>query len=229
MTLTATIVKIHSGNYDTTTVYNLNLANLGLTDISHIGDLCPDLVTLDLSGNKIQNITGLHGLKKLEKLVLNRNPVNLTGIGKISSLQDLSLQGCGIEQLTDIRPEEFKKLTNLRYLDLRENNVSNVATLSQYIRELLPSVRKLNNEFLLFPKFDNSAIQRPPTVSFTGPDASVNFDDVAAKLQKHMDEVAQAIKECEQRLTEAENLVHRKLKEVKDYANSVIAQESSTS
>ena len=40
-----------------------------------------------------------------------------------------------------------------------------------------------------------------------------------------MDEVATSIKECQARLSEAEILVHRRLKEVKDYAESIAAQD----
>jgi len=223
--LTAAIVKIHSGNYDTTTVYNLSLASLGLTDISQLGQLCPDLVTLDLTGNKLASLSGTESLNKLERLTLDRTSVPLSGIGKITSLQYLSLKECGISQINAIKPEEFTKLVNLRYLDLRQNPVSQQSNLSQFIRELLPSVRQLNGEFLLFPKFDNSAIQKPPTVSFAGPDTSINFDDVEQRLKKQMDEVTQSLKDCQQRLSEAEILVHRRLKEVKEYAESILAKE----
>ena len=223
--LTAAIIKIHSGNYDTTTVYNLNLTNLGLTDISLISQLCPDLVTLDLTGNKLASLNGTEGLNKLERLILDMTSIPLTGIGKITNLQFLSLKECGISQLNSIKPEEFSKLVNLRYLDLRQNPISQLSNLSQFIRELLPSVRQLNGEFLLFPKFDNSAIQKPPTVSFAGPDTTINFDDIELKLKKQMDDVSQSLKDCQQRLSEAEILVHRRLKEVKDYAESILSKE----
>lgn len=223
--LTAAVVKIHSGNYDTTTVYNLNLANLGLNDISKLSELCPDLITLDLTGNKLASLAGTEGLTKLERLTLDRTNVPLAGIGKITSLQYLSIKDCSISQLNAIKPEEFTKLVNLRYLDLRQNPVAQQSTLPQFIRQMLPSVRQLNGEFLLFPKFDNSAIQKPPTVSFAGPDSTVNFDDVEQRLKKQMDEVASSLKDCQQRLSEAEVLVHRRLKEVKEYAESVIAKD----
>lgn len=223
--LSAAVVKIHSGNYDTTTVYNLELSNLGLTDISQIGNLCPDLITLDVSGNKLSSLAGTENLPKLEKLILDRTNVPLTGIGKISNLNYLSLRECGISQLNALKPEEFGKLTNLRYLDLRQNPIAQQSTLPQFIREILPSVRQLNGEFLLFPKFDNTAIQKPPTVSFAGPDANVNFDEVEQRLKKQMEDVQTSIKECQQRLSEAEILVHRRLKEVKEYAESVAAQD----
>lgn len=223
--LSAAVVKIHSGNYDTTTVYNLELANLGLTDISQIGSLCPDLITLDVSGNKLSSLAGTENLPKLEKLILDRTNVPLTGIGKITSLNYLSLRECGISQLNALKPEEFGKLINLRYLDLRQNPIAQQSTLPQFIREILPSVRQLNGEFLLFPKFDNTAIQKPPTVSFAGPDANVNFDEVETRLKKQMEDVQTSIKECQQRLSEAEILVHRRLKEVKEYAESVAAQD----
>lgn len=223
--LSAAVVKIHSGNYDTSTVYNLDLSNLGLTDISQLSKLCPDLITLDLSGNKLASLVGTEGLTKLEKLVLDRTSVPLTGIGKITSLQHLSLKECGISQLSALKPEEFGKLINLRYLDMRQNPIAQQSTLPQFVREVIPTVRQLNGEFLLFPKFDNTAIQKPPTVSFAGPDATVNFDDVEQRLKKQMDEVSTSIKECQQRLSEAEILVHRRLKEVKDYAESIAAQD----
>lgn len=223
--LSAAVVKIHSGNYDTTTVYNLDLSNLGLTDISQLSTLCPDLITLNLSGNKLTSLAGTEKLPKLEKLTLDRTGVPLAGIGKITSLQYLSLRECGISQVSALKPEEFGKLVNLRYLDLRQNPVAQQSSLPQFVREIIPTVRQLNGEFLLFPKFDNTAIQKPPTVSFAGPDTNVNFDDVEQRLKKQMDEVATSIKECQARLSEAEILVHRRLKEVKDYAESIAAQD----
>lgn len=223
--LSAAVVKIHSGNYDTSTVYNLDLKNLGLTDISQLSALCPDLITVDLSGNKLASLVGTEGLAKLEKITLDRTSVPLAGIGKIVSLQHLSLRECGISQLQALKSEEFSKLVNLRYLDLRQNPVAQQSTLPQFVREVIPTVRQLNGEFLLFPKFDNAAIQKPPTVSFAGPDTSVNFDDVEQRLKKQMDDVSTSIKECQQRLSEAEILVHRRLKEVKDYAESIAAQD----
>lgn len=225
MSLSAAIVKIQSGNYDTATVYNLDLKNLGLTDVSQLSKLCPDLITLDLSGNKLTSLAGTEGLTKLERLTLDKTNVPLTGIGKITTLQYLSLKDCGISQLSALKTEEFSKLVNLRYLDLRQNPLAQQSTLPQFVREVIPTVRQLNGEFLLFPKFDNTAIQKPPTVSFAGPDASVNFDDVEQKLKKQMDDVSTSIKECQQRLSEAEILVHRRLKEVKDYAESIAAQD----
>jgi hypothetical protein len=223
--LTAALVKIHSGNYDTSTVYNLDISNLGLTDISQLSNLCPDLITLDVSGNKLTSLSGTDGLSKLEKLNLDRTNVPLAGLGKITTLQQLSLKECGIAQLAALKTDEFGKLVNLRYLDLRQNPVAQQSSLAQFVREIIPTVRQLNGEFLLFPKFDNTAIQKPPTVSFAGPDTSVNFDDVEQRLKKQMDEVSASIKECQQRLSEAEVLVHRRLKEVKDYAESIAAQE----
>ena len=223
--LDAPIVKVASGNYDTTTVYNLDLTNLGLSDISKLGKLCPDLITLDLTGNKLASLAGTEDLHKLEKIILDRTSVPLAGIGKLVNLQYLSLRECGISQIQSLKPEEFGKLVNLRYLDLRQNPISQQSTLPQYIREILPTVRQLNGEFLLFPKFDNTAIQKPPSVSFAGPDSSVNFDDVEQRLKKQMDDVQNSIKECQQRLMEAESLVHKRLKEVKDYAASVAAQD----
>ena len=40
-----------------------------------------------------------------------------------------------------------------------------------------------------------------------------------------MDDVSQSLKDCQQRLSEAEILVHRRLKEVKDYAESILSKE----
>ena len=122
--LSAAVVKIHSGNYDTTTVYNLDLSNLGLTDISQLSTLCPDLITLNLSGNKLASLAGTEKLPKLERLTLDRTGVPLAGIGKIPSLQYLSLRECGISQISALKPEEFGKLVNLRYLYLRQNPVA---------------------------------------------------------------------------------------------------------
>ena len=74
--LDAPIVKVASGNYDTTTVYNLDLTNLGLSDISKLSKLCPDLITLDLTGNKLASLAGTENLHKLEKLECRLNADN---------------------------------------------------------------------------------------------------------------------------------------------------------
>jgi prefoldin subunit 5 len=55
---------------------------------------------------------------------------------------------------------------------------------------------------------------------------SINFDDVEQRLKKQMDEMSASIKESQHRLSEAEVLVHRRLKEVKDYAERAAAQEN---
>ncbi|OHT14299.1 hypothetical protein TRFO_43114 [Tritrichomonas foetus] len=219
--LNATAVKIHSGNYDTTTVHSLDLSNLGLTDISQLSTLCPDLHMLNLSGNKLKSLAGTEGLKKLEKLILDRTQVPLSGISKITSLNNLSIRECGILKAAALVPEELKKLTNLRYLDLRENPISKQPSLPHFIKKILPALRQLNGEFLLFSKIDNSSINKPPTVSFTGPETNINFNEVESKLNKQMDDVNSSIDECEARLDEAETLVNRKLHDFKKLAITI--------
>ena len=104
----AAIVKIYSGNYDTTTAYNLDISNLDFTDISQLSKLCPDLVSLDVSGNKLKSLAGTNGPTKLEKSVLDGTSVLLAGIGKITSIQSLSIRNCGKSQLSSLIPDEFK-------------------------------------------------------------------------------------------------------------------------
>jgi hypothetical protein len=52
----------NSGNYDTSTVYNLELCNLGWTDKSQLSNLSG----FDLTGNKLSSLVGTEGLSELE-------------------------------------------------------------------------------------------------------------------------------------------------------------------
>jgi len=89
---------------------------------SDINDLygvqfCINARTIDLSDNRISDITPLFGLTKLEEINLSDNEVGyLDGIGNLVNLKNILLSGNYIEDLSPLF-----ELPMLEYADLRDN------------------------------------------------------------------------------------------------------------
>lgn len=110
---------------DLTTVTNLKLSvNTNTQSILHLGDLLPNLKSLDLDGSIISSVRDLGiSLKNLEKLSLNDCALSeLDGIGIIPSLKVLSVQNNQLTEVTALAMNE-----SLVELNLRGNNVSDIS------------------------------------------------------------------------------------------------------
>ena len=83
---------------------------------------CADLTHLSLASNRISDITGIHGLVKLQHLNLLRNDLRSLpdGIGQLSDLTRLDVANNRLVRL----PEEIGRLRRLRHLNLECNELS---------------------------------------------------------------------------------------------------------
>ncbi|AWZ49444.1 hypothetical protein C3495_11750 [Clostridiaceae bacterium 14S0207] len=93
-----------------------------------------NLETLDLSENRISDLTPLSNLKKLEYLELDRNIVeDLTPLSKVKSLKHLNIYNN--ENIVDTQP--LANLTNLEWMDMhfcnRGKHTVNVKPLSNLV------------------------------------------------------------------------------------------------
>lgn len=102
--------------------YRQDLTSLDLSgrgeafDLSSLA-LIPDLETLDISGNQLENIYGLLPMKKLRELDLSDNQISdTTPLAELFGLEKLDLSNNRISSVTALMG-----LTHLKELDLRGN------------------------------------------------------------------------------------------------------------
>lgn len=155
---------------------HLNLSHNQITFLdSSIFHLCPQLKYLDLSHNKIKEITsGCFDLKyqwqsngldsvdsNLQILDLSNNPklFKISSMTSLSNLEKLNLSGCHLDNLSFLS----KKLYNLKYLDLANNQFSEYEMITSL--NLLP---KLNNINLLNNNITVNHDYRVKILSFCG-------------------------------------------------------------
>lgn len=95
--------------------------------------------------NKVDDLTDLDALTRLERLHLNQNAVtSLVPFAALRSLCELHLGGNGVEKLEQVR--ELRALPKLRVLDLSENPVTESDNYRQEVLILLPRLVKLDGE-----------------------------------------------------------------------------------
>jgi|GEM_PF-1174085 len=86
---------------------------------------CTDLVALDLGHNKIEDISLITNLQKLQAIILTDNPVkDLSPLGELPELVYAELNMTGI---TDV--SSFANCRNLQHLDIYATNVKDVSAL----------------------------------------------------------------------------------------------------
>ena len=94
----------------------LILADEGISDLTGL-EHCTNLLSLDLSRNRIENIFDLSSLVYLEKLDLSFNEIeNIQHLSGLHSLTSLDLSFNRIEEVS-----ELNRLQNLKYLNLAGN------------------------------------------------------------------------------------------------------------
>ena len=95
-------------------------------DYCELNDINPDNITvLDLSGNKLTNISGIKLFKNLKELHIDSNKLkNISNIKYLNSLEYLNIND---NELTDITV--LKDLNNLKILWLDNNKLTDISVL----------------------------------------------------------------------------------------------------
>jgi Leucine-rich repeat (LRR) protein len=111
---------------DQSKVISLNLSNNHLVDISDFNSTgFSNLEVLSLTGNQLNDLKPLAGLKKLEKLNLDHNKITDSNLfSELTNLPKLAFLNLNTNQLTNIRGLEG--LTNLTTLDLSDNKLTEI-------------------------------------------------------------------------------------------------------
>ncbi|HEX4799436.1 MAG TPA: leucine-rich repeat domain-containing protein [Candidatus Paceibacterota bacterium] len=118
---------------------SLNLSNSGLTTVPKNVFDKTDLVSLNLSGNKLTGAlpAEVRHLRNLQELNLSNN--NFTGIpAEVGQLAQLRILNVSHNNLTGL-PHELAQLKNLEVFDLRGNNPSTFDL--DIIRNALPNTQ----------------------------------------------------------------------------------------
>ncbi|KAK3733806.1 hypothetical protein QZH41_009460, partial [Actinostola sp. cb2023] len=151
--VTAHFLKLKSGEFDLESIYNLDLNDMGIQDLSIIGR-CTGIVYLNLSNNRIKNLRPLGDLKLLETLDVSCNNISsLDGIGQLESLTSVNLAGNMIMSTEDLKC--LSKLDKLRKLRLKDDirNYSNPVCQStnsykRTVFDIIPQLNTLDGEIL---------------------------------------------------------------------------------
>ena len=116
-------------------LYNLELKTFTEQDASdycQINNINPDDITyLDLSDNKLTDISGIKLFKNLKKLYLDYNRV--TDISGIKLFKNLRLLYLNNNEITDIFV--LKDLKNLEILNISNNQIKDISVI-QYLKNL---------------------------------------------------------------------------------------------
>ena len=107
-------------------VTELNLSNLGITDISALS-VCRNLERLDLTGNQISDLTPLMDIPGLKKLYIKDNLItDLRPLMALTTLQCINAEGNGISSTVPLG-----SLTGLTELYLAGNPLSDCSALAK--------------------------------------------------------------------------------------------------
>ena len=116
-------------------LYNLELKTFteqNVLDYCQINNINPDDITyLDLSDNKLTDISGIKLFKNLKKLYLDYNRV--TDISGIKLFKNLRLLYLNNNEITDIFV--LKDLKNLEILNISNNQIKDISVI-QYLKNL---------------------------------------------------------------------------------------------
>ncbi|KAK2146173.1 hypothetical protein LSH36_626g00010 [Paralvinella palmiformis] len=151
-TLTASLLKSKSGEFDLESIHTLNLSHMELTDLGCLGE-CSGLERLDLSFNDITKLYALAGLMNVTDLNLSANRItSLDGLQSVDNLKSLNLSGNLIGRLETLKC--LSSLEKLSYLRLRDvtQDLSNPICMNISYKEdvlsILPNLVTLDDERL---------------------------------------------------------------------------------
>ena len=107
-------------------VTELNLSNLGITDISALS-VCRNLERLDLTGNQISDLTPLMDIPGLKKLYIKDNLItDLRPLMALTTLQCINAEGNGISSTVPL-----SSLISLKELYLADNPLNDCSGLAK--------------------------------------------------------------------------------------------------
>lgn len=111
-------------------ITELFLTHCKITDLSFLKQM-PQLQCLSLYQTPVEDLAVLENLSNLVELALfgNENAKNMETVGKLTKLQDLGMQNCGIEDIGFL-----SGLTELRGVNLNGNRVTDITPLAQLFR-----------------------------------------------------------------------------------------------
>ncbi len=111
-------------------ITELFLTHCKITDLSFLKQM-PQLQCLSLYQTPVEDLAVLENLSNLVELALfgNENAKNMETVGKLTKLQDLGMQNCGIEDIGFL-----SGLTGLRGVNLNGNRVTDITPLAQLSR-----------------------------------------------------------------------------------------------
>ena len=125
---------------DSRNIYSIKINGLDIEDISFLSNI--SVINLELSNNKIEDLTVLSTIKNLETLELNcNNIIDLNPLSKLENLTELNLNNNNISDLTPL-----SNLYNLQYLYINDNNISDLTPLSNLF--LLKFLELSNNKII---------------------------------------------------------------------------------
>lgn len=116
----------------------LYLINCGLTDVSPLAELVW-LERLSLYRNAVRDATPLENLINLVELTLNENSVplqNYNVLAKLTDMEDLGLDGCGLKDIEFVR-----SMPELKSAFLDDNGISDISPLTECKKLELVSLR----------------------------------------------------------------------------------------
>jgi Leucine-rich repeat (LRR) protein len=112
-------------NFNSKTIDDAKLASMVQS-----GEIPSHVVTLNLSGNQISNISPLQSLTNLSDLNLSGNRISdVASLRSLTKLTRLTLSNNTISNLASM-----ESLTGLTYLDLRNNEINNISSLGSLTR-----------------------------------------------------------------------------------------------
>lgn len=111
-------------------ITELFLTHCKITDLSFLKQM-PQLQCLSLYQTPVEDLAVLENLSNLVELALfgNENAKNMETVGKLTKLQDLGMQNCGIEDIGFL-----SGLTELRGVNLNGNRITDITPLAQLSR-----------------------------------------------------------------------------------------------
>ncbi|KAL5021772.1 hypothetical protein ScPMuIL_000927 [Solemya velum] len=154
-TISKTLLKFRTGEFDLESIHILDLHNCGITDLGCLGE-CSVVEHLDLSKNDISRLHKLAGLSHLTWLNLSRNRItSVEGLQSLENLQWLNLAGNLIGSVDSLRClAGLDKLTSIRLQD-SVCGLSNPACMNNSYRKealkMLPHLISLDGERLTGP------------------------------------------------------------------------------